>query len=124
MKFKVTKKEMKESNAVVIAVGYCQLQNALSSINAIAYNSGANGWCCDLYKINERYSIVTGYSCDRANTVRADFNLVRECEVKANEIKSEMNASKNFNADELQKLLHENLIKFCDAVYENQVKVK
>ena len=68
-KYKTTQKDAKNSNDVVIAVPYCFLQHVLNYENPVAFNAGNDGWNFDLYQIDFRYNIVTGYrSMDRAST--------------------------------------------------------
>lgn len=67
-KVKTSQKSMKASNTIVLGVGYCDLQNILKYETPTAYATRAEGWACDLYHINDVYSIVTGYSYDRAAT--------------------------------------------------------
>lgn len=62
---------MKASNTIVLGVGYGDLQNILKYETPTAYATRAEGWACDLYHINDTYSIVTGYSYDRACTDKA-----------------------------------------------------
>ena len=63
MKFKVTRRELKE-NYRCVSVGYCDLQYLLRYCSPIAYNSGVYGWNYDVYTF-EQYStniaICTGY---------------------------------------------------------------
>ena len=61
-KLKTSQSKMKTFSPTVLGVGYCELQCLLSYESAIAYASGKNGWVCDLYMINDKFSIVTGYS--------------------------------------------------------------
>ncbi|MBO6224980.1 MAG: hypothetical protein J6N72_05970 [Psychrobacter sp.] len=68
-KYKTTQKDAKNSNTVVIAVPYCFLQHVLNYEQAVAYNAGNDGWNFDLYEIDSRYNITTGYrSMERAST--------------------------------------------------------
>lgn len=68
-KFKTTLKEAKQSNTIVLAVPYCELQAILNYESPIAYNAGRDGWNLDLYKLNNTHSIVTGYrNTDKAST--------------------------------------------------------
>ena len=64
MKFKVTRKEIKE-NYRAINVPYCELQSLLSYRSPIAYNSGIYGWNYDVYDFSRDFStnicICTGY---------------------------------------------------------------
>ena len=61
MKKHITQKDTKNSNYIVLGVGYCNLQNLLKRLSPIAYNAGRDGWNYDLYRLNDTYSIVTGY---------------------------------------------------------------
>ena len=64
MKFKITKKEIKE-NYRAVSVPYCELQHLLRYRNPIAYNSGIYGWNYDMYDFSRDFStnicICTGY---------------------------------------------------------------
>lgn len=66
MKIKATMRDIKASNHIVLGVSYCELQAILNYESPIAYSAGANGWNCDLYRINDTYSIVTGYNYSRS----------------------------------------------------------
>ena len=65
-KLKTSQSKMKHFSPIVLGVGLCELQCLLSYESAIAYASGQYGWVCDLYTINDKFSIVTGYSYSRA----------------------------------------------------------
>lgn len=64
MKFKITRKETKETYRAV-SVPYCQLQHLLRYRNPIAYNAGTYGWNYDVYDFRCDFStnicICTGY---------------------------------------------------------------
>lgn len=60
MKYKATRKAVKEGYAHVFYTGYCGLTEALSNIAPVAYTTGANGWNADVYDFGP-YAIVTGY---------------------------------------------------------------
>lgn len=61
MKFKATKKEMRDNYSKIIGLGYCSLQSLLSHKKPIAYSCGVNGWSCDYYVVDD-VLISTGYS--------------------------------------------------------------
>lgn len=61
MKYHTTQKAARNSNNIVLSVGYCSLQNVLKYENPVAYNAGANGWNFDLYLLAYGISLVTGY---------------------------------------------------------------
>ena len=65
-KLKTSQSKMKTFSPIVLGVGYCELQCLLNYESPIAYAAGQHGWACDLYIVNDRYSIVTGYSYSRA----------------------------------------------------------
>lgn len=65
-KFKTSQSKMKAFSPIVLGVGYCELQCLLNYESPIAYATNQYGWACDLYMINDKYSIVTGYSYSRA----------------------------------------------------------
>lgn len=64
MKFKVTRKEIKE-NYRAVSVPYFELQSLLHYRSPIAYNSGIYGWNYDVYDFRWDFStnicICTGY---------------------------------------------------------------
>ena len=72
MKKHITQKATKNSNQIVLGVSYRDLQNVLKYLSPIAYNAGY-GWNYDLYRLNDTYSIVTGYrGFDRSCTHHAN----------------------------------------------------
>ena len=71
-KLKATMRDIKNSNYIVLGVGYCDLQATLNYESPEYYATRAEGWACDCYRINERYSIVTGYSTQRSSTTHAN----------------------------------------------------
>ena len=65
-KLKTSQLKMKTFSPIVLGVGYCELQYLLKYESPIAYATSKYGWVCDLYMINDKYSIATGYSYSRA----------------------------------------------------------
>lgn len=61
MKYHTTQKAARNSNNIVLSVGYCDLQNVLKHEKPTAYNAGVNGWNLDLYILDNEISLVTGY---------------------------------------------------------------
>lgn len=61
MKYHTTQKAARNSNDIVLSVGYCDLQNVLKHENPVAYNAGVYGWNLDLYLLSNEISLVTGY---------------------------------------------------------------
>lgn len=86
MKYKTTKKAIREMGDPVYCVGYCNLQNLLRTVDPFAYSTRAEGWACDYYRING-VIISTGYSPIGRKT---DYNLCREYDQKALEVLREL----------------------------------
>lgn len=61
MKIKITMKEIRENYPNIIQVGYCELQNLLRGKEPEYYTCGIYGWNADIYKIDNKTVIVTGY---------------------------------------------------------------
>lgn len=80
MKFKITRKEIKE-NYRAVSVPYCELQHLLKYCSPVAYNAGVYGWNYDVYTF-EQYStniaICTGYRCPPGITVERDIYVKYE----------------------------------------------
>lgn len=79
MKTRISKKEAKRIDDVILAIGYCKLATLLINKAPFAYSAGIYGWSCDYYDIND-VCISTGYA---PIGKRVDYNLVREYEKKA-----------------------------------------
>ena len=86
MKFKTTKKEMRQSGRDILKIGYCNAQFLLRGFNPVAYSARREGWACDYYRING-VIISTGYSPIGRKT---DYNLCREYDQKALEVLREL----------------------------------
>ena len=87
MKFKVTRKEIKE-NYRAVSVPYCELQHLLHYRSPIAYNSGIYGWNYDMYDFSRDFNtnicICTGYrNCPGIPVAREIYSKYDE---KAKEI--------------------------------------
>ena len=83
MKFKTTKKEIYQNYKNVICVEYCKLDNLLTNHDPIAYNSGVDGWKCDIYDING-VAIVTGYQ--PFGNIRPDYDTIKKYDDEARKI--------------------------------------
>ena len=83
-KYHTTQKAAKNNSPFVLAIGYCDLQHALAYESATAYNAGRDGWNFDLYDINDKFSVVTGYrSMSRASTHEVNDYPELRAELKA-----------------------------------------
>lgn len=62
MKFKTTKKQMKEYyGSKLYSIGYCNAQYLFTFEQPTAYSTRAEGWACDYYEVNN-ICFSTGYS--------------------------------------------------------------
>ena len=89
MKQYITQKDTKNSSHIVLGIGACELQNVLKYLSPIAYNAGRDGWNYDLYRLNDTYSIVTGYrgfdrSCThKAGNIKGLYQALRDLETES-----------------------------------------
>ena len=60
MKFKTTKKAIRENYKEIFSIPYCNAQRLLSYARPDAYSCGVYGWSCDYYIIGD-VVISTGY---------------------------------------------------------------
>lgn len=90
MKLLVTKKDIKNSGAKIIAIGYCEAQNLLKYSYAFAYSKGVYGWACDYYAF-DNIIISTGYS---PIGDRIDYDLLKKYEEKAAKINHNLSYDK------------------------------
>lgn len=95
MKFKASKKQMKEGYCNIISIGYCEAQSLLYNKTPIAYSAGVYGWSCDYYDING-VLICTGYSPIGKH---CDYKRLRKYEQKAQALRS-----KAYTSDDWQKM--------------------
>ena len=109
MKKHITQKDTKNSNYIVLGVGYQDIQHVLSGISPKAYNAGRDGWNYDLYRINDTYSVVTGYrgfdrSCTHhANDFKGLNQALRDLDTKC----ASQYASKDERLEMLANLLND-----------------
>ena len=86
MKFKTSKKTIREGYHKIISVSYCDLQSLLKYESPVAYSTRIEGWACDYYDI-DGVCICEGYSpIGNKNTIKNNYELVREYENKAKEV--------------------------------------
>lgn len=74
MKYKTTKKAIREMGYPVFCIGYCDLQNLLRFVEPFAYSTRAEGWACDYYKVGD-IILCTGYAPIGR---KIDYNLCKE----------------------------------------------
>lgn len=103
MKYRTTKKAIREMIDPVYCVGYCNIQNLLRFIDPFAYSTRAEGWACDYYYAYD-VIISTGYSPIGRKT---DYNLCREYDQKAAAILRDYTLNVDDMRDQVNALLEE-----------------
>jgi hypothetical protein len=79
MKFKTTKKAMKENYDKIIKIGYCNAQYLLQYEKEIAYSTRAEGWACDYYDI-DGILISTGSAPLESRNTKCTYGIVSKYE--------------------------------------------
>ena len=102
MKFKTTRKEINQNFKNVICVGYSKMDYLLTNQQPIAYNSGADGWHCDIYDVNG-VAIVTGYR--PWGNIRPDYETIKKYEDEAFRICCDSWGNYQKMLDQVDKLL-------------------
>jgi hypothetical protein len=92
MKFKVTKKEMKDNYCKIVKIGYCNAQYLLHYVKPIAYSTRVEGWACDYYDINN-VLISTGYAPIESKNTNSNYDIVKSYNDNAREI---VNSNKDY----------------------------
>ena len=108
MKFKATKKQIKNNYSKIYSIGYCGAQYLLDGINPFAYSKGVYGWSCDYYEI-ENICISTGYNTIGENI---NYDLVKKYDNKAKAIFNDYNVDYQKRKKKVNKLL----IKFINEL--------
>lgn len=85
MKFKTTKRAMRNGYHRIVSIGYCGAQHLLNYESPIAYNAGVYGWACDYYDI-DGVLISTGYSPLAEKNMKRDYSIVRRYDKDAEKI--------------------------------------
>lgn len=110
MKFKTTRKAVKENSRIILKVGYCDLQSLLYFREAEAYTCGVYGWNADIYMFGN-VTVVTGY---RPFGNYSNYDLVHEYEEKARKITKDYQVDWETRSEAVNKLLDE----FVNKAYE------
>ena len=108
MKFKTTKKAMKENYNTILKIGYCNIQNLLQYEDAIAYSTRAEGWACDYYKVGN-VIICEGYA-PIGKSVSYDLQK------KYNDLAEEIRYNNDVKWEDKKELLHDLLVQFVNEV--------
>jgi hypothetical protein len=101
MKFKVTRKEMKQKASRIISVGYCSAQYLLKGLDLCAYSTRAEGWACDYYNLGGGIYISEGYAPIGENV---DYNTLREYDKKAMAIYNNYDEDYQIRLDKIDKI--------------------
>lgn len=105
MKFKTTKKAIKQHYNKILKINYCKGQYLLKYYEPMAYSTRAEGWACDYYDI-DGVLISTGYAPIESEGFKNDYELLQEYENKAREIACNNECWDNKRIA-VSKLLHE-----------------
>lgn len=117
MNIKLKKKEVLENFQNVICVGYCDIQHLLRGKERIGYTSGVYGWNADIYNIDNKTAICTGYR--PFGNISTHYNINKKYDDKARKI------CKNWDLtwEQTEKKLNKLLQKYVDEVLkESEVK--
>ena len=124
MKFKTTKKEVKEYYYSILSVGYCEVQYLLKNKEPESYNAGLYGWYCDNYKLEGTKRILllsTGYNPINdqninKNILKNKYNIIKKYEQKAEKIQH----NHKYTWQQIDKKLNNLIIKFVDEILESE----
>ena len=86
MKYRTTKKAIRETEKRIISVTYCRLQNLLATESPFAYSARTEGWACDYYHVPRDICISTGYSPIGKHI---DYDFLRQYDEAAKKICTE-----------------------------------
>ncbi len=103
MKFKATKKQMRDGYNKIISIGYCNAQNLLEHKNPIAYSAGVYGWSCDYYDIGG-VLISTGYAPIGQSP---NYDIIHKYDSQAEKINHNYNLSYEERKNQVNGLLNE-----------------
>jgi len=112
MKYKVTRKTLKDNHVTIIPVGYCELQDLLRFYEPESYcGSSTHGWRCDNYRVRRGVLLSTGYDPVSKGKVK-QLGYKREQEI--NEMACNLKWDEKDKADELLEMFVSESI---DTVY-------
>lgn len=101
MKYKTTKKEVKNNYRNIIRVGAVELYYLLKFTEPNAYTSGVYGWNADVYDF-DNVAIVTGYRS--FGNITPDYDIVEKYNKLGREIcEEEHNPSKDWSEEDEDK---------------------
>lgn len=110
MKFKTTKKAMRENNHI-LSVGNGEIQHLLAYESPIAYSTRAEGWACDYYELSTsdgRCLVVSsGYATINSKNASMDYARMRQYDEQARAIKNDWGKSYETKTQQMKKLLQQ-----------------
>ena len=111
MKFKTTRKAIKQGYENVIQVPYCSLQKLLRCESPIAYTTRTEGWGADIYAFGDT-AIATGYA--PFGNIRPSYETNQRYEQRAKEITDGV-----YNWQEKKALLDKLIKEYLQEVLNN-----
>ena len=121
MKYKTTKKEMKENYYTILSVGYCELQYLLRYKAADSYCFSIYGWACDNYELTGSKRILllsTGYNPIKSKNINKTNKEIEKITKKYEKKAEEIQHKKGITCQQIEKKLHNLIIEF-DEVLES-----
>jgi len=106
MKYKTTKKTLRDNYHYIIGVGYCDLQFLLKHRDANSYCTRVEGWACDNYDVDGTL-ISTGYAPLKDKNLVSTWDTIRIYEKKAEKICCDRELSYEEQKAKLEVLLKE-----------------
>lgn len=110
MKFKTSKKNMRDSYNKILKISYCNAQYLLQFEEPIAYSTRSESWACDYYDI-DGVLISTGYAPLESKNVKVDYETVKKYDNIARDI-----IYSNINFEDIRVKVKELLRKFISEV--------
>lgn len=106
MKFKATKKEMRNGYHRIIGTGYCNMAYLLKFRNEIAYSTRSEGWACDYYEV-EGVLISTGYAPLESKNTHSTYDIIKKYDDQAQKIAYDYSMKWEDQKEAIEKLLHD-----------------
>lgn len=119
MKFKTTKKAIREGYYQILGIGYCSMYYLLHFTNPIAYSVRSEGWSCDYYDI-DGLCISTGYAPINSKNVKVSYEFIDQYENMARDIVCDYNRPYDEHKKAVNELLHEFAKKVKESKYSNE----
>lgn len=102
MKYKTTRKTIKERYDKIIEIGFCNAQYLLKYETPFAYSTRIEGWACDYYNIGG-VCVSTGYA-PIGNKI--DYEILKGYEQRARDIILNINLDTETKKQKVNELLN------------------